>query len=128
MEFRWPTMGRGEGADASRHAVVRDVWQSRHLSQWLDGVDHAAGVCVGTGAEGDYARKLQLGALRPHQGLLSGQRSGEGDARKTQANGGALVGGSRPEQRLAAELQSAGDGPGGFPATEPDPRAHAFYL
>ena len=63
-----------------RDATVRDVRQSRHLSQWLDGLDHAARVRLGAGTEGDYARELQLGAIRPHQGLLSGRRSREGHA------------------------------------------------
>ncbi len=41
---------------------------------------------------------------------------------------GALVGGSRPQQRAAAELQSAGDGRGGVPEAEPDPRTLALRL
>src|SRR5208283_1106910 len=37
-----------------RDPTVRDVRQSRHLSQRLDGLDHAAGVRLGAGTEGDH--------------------------------------------------------------------------
>ncbi len=79
--------------------------------------------------EGDYARELQLGAIRPHQGLLSGLRSRGRPCLTSRKQMEELwVGGGRPQQRLAAELQSDGDRPGGFPEAKPNPGAHAFRL
>ena len=76
-------LGRRQGAEPSRDAIVRNVRQSRHLSRRLDGLDHPARFRLGAGAQGPHARKLQLGALRPPQGFLARRRSGQRPCRKS---------------------------------------------
>ena len=61
MAYTWDDAKAPTPAD---DAIVRDVRQSRHLSRRLDGLDDAARLRLGAGAEGDHARELQLGALQ----------------------------------------------------------------
>ena len=56
-------LGRRQGADAPRDAIVRDVRQSRHLSQRLDGLDHAARVRLGTGTERRLRPRASIGSF-----------------------------------------------------------------
>ena len=82
MTYTWDD---AKAPTPSRHAIVRDVRQSRHLSRRLDGLDHPAGLRLGAGAQGPNARELQLGALRPPQGFFAGRGSGQGRAGKAQS-------------------------------------------
>ena len=63
-----------------------------------------------------------------HKDFSQGNDLAKAESGEAQADGGAVVGGGRPQQRAAAQLQPAGDGRGGVPEAEPDPGPLALRL
>ena len=95
------TFNDPDGGRTSRDAVFRDVRQSRHLPQGVDGGDPAQDA-VAARRRGDAGvRRRRLGALRHQQGLESGEQPREGDAGEAARIAAALADRGDPLQRSA---------------------------
>ena len=73
---------RPQGRGTARDAVLRDVWQPRHLSQGLDRGDKARNALGARRPKDRTPRRRRLGTLRHEQGLEPSERSLQADAGK----------------------------------------------
>ncbi len=105
------TFADADGAGPQAHAVFREQRQPRHLPRRLDrlGVRPADALAAGRlRASPRGTPTPTLGALRPHQGLLAGRRSGRAGAGEAGRDEGAVPRARRGPTRCSRSAPGCG--------------------